>query len=162
MVSCIVLPRRKLRKMVSILNLCPSHTEIFSKRRKIYSWLCERLELMWCALKTNANSKCSWQCFWFWSWTWLMNGRETETRREQKLDKDLLLHSDISKSSRNSENTSKSQLLSAKKDLGRLHCHLLLLLRNGVGRQSQKNVMPTAPSVPRRSPIQVLTRLNAA
>ena len=37
-----------------------------------------------------------------------MNGRETETRREQKLDKDMLLHSDISKSSRNSENTSES------------------------------------------------------
>ena len=67
-----------------------------------------------------------------------MNGHETETRREGKLVKDLMLHSDISKSSRNSENTSKSQLLSAKKDLGRLHCHLLLLLRNGVGRQSQK------------------------
>ena len=103
-----MLPRRKRRKSRIMLNLCPSHTEIFSKRRKIYSWLCERLELMLCALKTNTNSKCSWQCFWFWSWSWLMNGRETETRREQKLDEDMLLHSDISKSSRNSENTSKS------------------------------------------------------
>ena len=27
------------------LNKCPSHTEIFSKRRKIYSWMYERLEL---------------------------------------------------------------------------------------------------------------------
>ena len=35
-----------------------------------------------------------------------MNGHETETRREGKLVKDLMLHSDISKSSRNSENTS--------------------------------------------------------
>jgi hypothetical protein len=64
--------------------------------------------LMRCALKTNTNSKCSWQRFWFWSWIWLMNGHETEARREGKLNKDLLLHSDISKSGRNSENTSKS------------------------------------------------------
>ena len=51
------LPRRKLRKIGLMLNLCPSHTEIFSKRRKIYSWLCERLELMWQLLKNVATSR---------------------------------------------------------------------------------------------------------
>ena len=51
------LPRRKLRKIGLRLNLCPSHTEIFSKRRKIYSWLCERLELMWQPLKNGPASR---------------------------------------------------------------------------------------------------------
>ena len=51
------LPWRKLREIGIMLNLCPSHTEIFSKRRKIYSWLCERLELMWQLLKNVATSR---------------------------------------------------------------------------------------------------------
>ena len=51
------LPRRKLWKIRIMLNLCPSHTEIFSKRRKIYSWLCERLELMWLPLKNDPASR---------------------------------------------------------------------------------------------------------
>ena len=51
------LPWRKLRKIGIMLNLCPSHTEIFSKRRKIYSWLCERLELMRLLLKNAPTSR---------------------------------------------------------------------------------------------------------
>ena len=51
------LPRRKLWKIGIMLNMCPSHTEIFSKRRKIYSWLCERLELMWQPLKNGPASR---------------------------------------------------------------------------------------------------------
>ena len=54
--SRLVLPCRKLREIVVRLNLCPSHTEIFSKRRKIYSWLCERLELMGLLLKKVPTS----------------------------------------------------------------------------------------------------------
>ena len=53
----LMLPQRKLRKIRIVLNLCPSHTEIFSKRRKIYSWLCERLELMWQPLKNGHASR---------------------------------------------------------------------------------------------------------
>ena len=49
-----------------------------------------------------------------------------------------------------------------KKHLGRSQRHLLFILRHRLGRQSKKYMLPTAPSVPRRSPIQVLTRLNAA
>ena len=51
------LPWRKLREIGIMLNLCPSHTEIFSKRRKIYSWLCERLELMGLLLKKVPTSR---------------------------------------------------------------------------------------------------------
>ena len=47
----LVLPERKLREIGYRLNLCPSHTEIFSKRRKIYSWMCERLEMKWNGLQ---------------------------------------------------------------------------------------------------------------
>ena len=53
----LVLPCRKLREIVVRLNMCPSHTEIFSKRRKIYSWMCERLELVCSALAQRYESR---------------------------------------------------------------------------------------------------------
>ena len=55
--SRLVLPCRKLREIVVRLNLCPSHTEIFSKRRKIYSRMCERLELVSSALAQTYESR---------------------------------------------------------------------------------------------------------
>ena len=52
-----MLPWRKLIEIRLVLNLCPSHTEIFSKRRKIYSWMYERLELMRQPLKNFPTSR---------------------------------------------------------------------------------------------------------
>ena len=54
----IMLPWRKLIEIRLVLNLCPSHTEIFSKRRKIYSWMSKRLDKSF--LLTLLN---------FWRWT---------------------------------------------------------------------------------------------
>ena len=74
------LPRRKLRKIQHMLNLCPSHTEIFSKRRKIYSWLCERLELMWQLLKNGPACRALGNAFDLdFEFHWV-NGREIEAR----------------------------------------------------------------------------------
>ena len=63
-----------------MLNLCPSHTEIFSKRRKIYSWLCERLELMWQLLKNGPACRALGNAFDLdFEFHWV-NGREIEAR----------------------------------------------------------------------------------
>ena len=59
------------RKIVYILNWCLSHTEIFSKRRKIYSWLSERLELNVRVEKySNTNPDCL-KCPLNWNWAWM-------------------------------------------------------------------------------------------
>ena len=82
------LPQRKLRKIGLILNLCPSHTEIFSKRRKIYSWLCERLELMWQLLKNAPASRALCNAFDLdFEFHWV-NGREIEARWGHMLEED--------------------------------------------------------------------------
>ena len=50
-------------------------------------------------------------------------------------------------------------------DINDLYVRLRLRLqknKNYVFKKNIKKIMPTAPSVPRRSPIQVLTRLNSA
>ena len=82
------LPRRKLRKIGVMLNLCLSHTEIFSKRRKIYSWLCERLELMWQLLRNGPASRALGNAFDLdFEFHWV-NGREIEARWGRTLVED--------------------------------------------------------------------------
>ena len=63
-----LLPRRKLEKLVKILNWCLSHTEIFSKRRKICSLMSERLELMTVEKKYFHRRSDCWKIPLNWNW----------------------------------------------------------------------------------------------
>ena len=59
------------RKIVYSLNWCLSHTEIFSKRRKIYSWLSERLELNARVEKYSKTNPDCLKCPLNWNWAWM-------------------------------------------------------------------------------------------
>ena len=58
------------RKIIWILNWCLSHTEIFSKRRKICSWLSERLELKENVEKYFTTNPDCLKCPLNWNWAW--------------------------------------------------------------------------------------------
>ena len=132
------LPRRKLRKIGLRLNLCPSHTEIFSKRRKIYSWLCERLELMWQPLKNGPASRALGNAFdldleFHWA-----NDREIEARWGRTLVEDNCNNLALAKVAGIARMPYNPLVFQCKKHLGRSQRHLLFILRHGLGRQSKK------------------------